>query len=113
MKRLFRRRDCADLPARADEAPRRSWRWDLRRESLYMTLWTFLFSVIVAAGVMAAAAYGFLVFFGLLVNPLFRTLPLDIERGIGIAWLADNHSALIPPVVRELRNLLRTEESGT
>ena len=46
-------------------------------------------------------------------NPLFRTLPLDIERGIGIAWLADNHSALIPPVVRELRKLLRTEETGT
>ena len=44
---------------------------------------------------------------------MFRTLPLDIERGIGIAWLADNHSALIPPVVRELRNLLRTEETGT
>ena len=88
MKRLFKRRDCATLPARPEEAPRRNWRWDLRRESLYMTLWTFLFSVIVAAGVMAAAAYGFLVFFGLLANPLFRTLAMPMLLMVFILTLA-------------------------
>ena len=88
MKRLFRRRDCADLPARADEAPRRSWRWDLRRESLYMTLWTFLCGVILTAGLMAAAAYGFLVFFGLLANPLFRTLAMPMLLMVFILTLA-------------------------
>ncbi len=44
-------------------------------------------------------------------NPLFRALPLNVDRAVGIAWLADNHSALIPPVVRELRKLFRTDES--
>ena len=87
MKNPFRRdpeRQDSRLPARREETP-----WYRRRpESLYMMLWTFLFSVIVAAGVMAAAAYGFLVFFGLLVNPLFRTLAMPTLLMVFILTLA-------------------------
>ena len=86
MKNPFRRGDRA--PARAEDAPQGGWRHNLRRESLYMTLWTFLFSVIIAASVMAAAAYGFLVFFGLLVNPLFRTLAMPTLLMVFILTLA-------------------------
>ena len=85
MKRPFRHGDGPDLPA---EAPKSGWRRDLRRESLYMTLWSFLFSVIVAAGIMAAATYGFLVFFGLLANPLFRTLAMPMLLMVFILTLA-------------------------
>ena len=53
-----------------------------------MTLWTFLFSVIVAAGILAAAAYGFLVFFGLLVNPLLSTLAMPMLLMVFILTLA-------------------------
>ena len=88
MRRLFKRRDCPGLPARQEEEPRPGWRRDLRRQSLYMTLWTFLFSVIVAASIMAAAAYGFLVFFGLLANPLFRTLAMPMLLMVFILTLA-------------------------
>lgn len=88
MRHLFKRRDCPELPARREEEPRPGWRRDLRRQSLYMTLWTFLFSVIVAASIMAAAAYGFLVFFGLLVNPLFRTLAMPMLLMVFILTLA-------------------------
>lgn len=86
MRNPFRRgrEDGASLPAKREEVP-----WYRRRpESLYMTLWTFLFSVIVAAGVMAAAAYGFLVFFGLLVNPFFRTLAMPMLLMVFILTLA-------------------------
>ena len=87
MKNPFKRPPAGEesrLPARREEVP-----WYRRRpESLYMTLWTFLFSVIVAAGVMAAAAYGFLVFFGLLVNPLFRTLAMPTLLMVFILTLA-------------------------
>ena len=88
MRHLFRRRDCPELPARQADAPQSGWRRNLRRESLYMTLWSFLFSVIVAASVMAAAAYGFLVFFGLLANPLFRTLAMPMLLMVFILTLA-------------------------
>ena len=87
MKNPFKRPPAGEesrLPARREEVP-----WYRRRpESLYMTLWTFLFSVIVAAGVMAAAAYGFLGFFGLLVNPLFRTLAMPTLLMVFILTLA-------------------------
>ena len=73
------------LQARGDEPPHRRLP---RTDSLYMTLWTFLFSVIVAAGVRAAAAYGFLVFFGLLVNPFFRMTALPILLMLFILTLA-------------------------
>ena len=53
-----------------------------------MTLWSFLFSVIVAAGIMAAAAYGFLVFFGLLVNPVFRMMAMPALLTVFILTLA-------------------------
>ena len=88
MKHPFRRRDCPDLPVRQEDELRPGWRRDLRRQSLYMTLWTFLFSVIVAASIMAAAAYGFLVFFGLLANPLFRTLAMPMLLMVFILTLA-------------------------
>ena len=88
MKHPFRRRDCPELPARQEDVPKAGWRRDLRRQSLYMTLWTFLFSVIVAASIMAAAAYGFLVFFGLLANPLFRTLAMPMLLMVFILTLA-------------------------
>ena len=90
MRNPFRRdrSEAGGLPARREDSPRRHWPWGLRPESLYMTLWTFLFSVIVAAGVMAAAAYGFLVFFGLLVNPLFRTLAMPMLLMVFILTLA-------------------------
>ena len=88
MKHPFRRRDCPDLPVRQEDELRPGWRRDLRRQSLYMTLWTFLFSVIVAASIMAAAAYGFLVFFGLLANPRFRTLAMPMLLMVFILTLA-------------------------
>ena len=88
MRNPFRRRDEGGLPARQEDGPGVNWRRIVRRESLYMTLWSFLFSVIVAAGVMAAAAYGFLVFFGLLVNPLFRTLAMPMLLMVFILTLA-------------------------
>ncbi len=88
MKHPFRRRDCPDLPVRQEDELKPGWRRDLRRQSLYMTLWTFLFSVIVAASIMAAAAYGFLVFFGLLANPLFRTLAMPMLLMVFILTLA-------------------------
>ena len=89
MRHPFRRaKPCAELPARREDGGARGWRRELRRDSLYMTLWTFLFSVIVAACVMAAAAYGFLVFFGLLVNPLFRMLAMPTLLLVFILTLA-------------------------
>ena len=88
MRNPFRRRDASGLPARQEDGPGVNWRRIVRRESLYMTLWSFLFSVIVAAGIMAAAAYGFLVFFGLLVNPLFRTLAMPMLLMVFILTLA-------------------------
>lgn len=89
MRHPFRRKaEETGLPARAEDAPQGKWRRDLRRESLYMTLWTFLCGVIIAAGVMAAAAYGFLVFFGLLVNPFFRTLAMPTLLMVFILMLA-------------------------
>ena len=59
-----------------------------RPDSLYMTLWTFLFGVILTAGLMAAAAYGFLVLFGFLVNPFFRMLALPMLLMVFILTLA-------------------------
>ena len=89
MKRPFEKQsEPAALSPRPEEEKRAGWRQDLRRESLYMTLWSFLFTVIVAAGIMAAAAYGFLVFFGLLVNPLFRMLALPTLLMVFILTLA-------------------------
>ena len=78
----------ADLPARREDAPRRRWPGVPRPESLYMTLWTFLCGVILTAGVMAAAAYGFLVFFGILVNPFYRVLALPTLLMVFILMLA-------------------------
>ena len=69
---------------------RRLWR-GVRRprmESLYMTLWTFLVGVIVAAGLMTAAAYGFLLLFGFLANPFFRMLALPALLMVFIMMLA-------------------------
>ena len=92
MRNPFRRRKTdAGLPARREDCPRRRWAripGKPRLDSLYMTLWTFLFSVIIAAGIMAAAAYGFLVFFGLLVNPFFRMLALPTLLMVFILMLA-------------------------
>lgn len=89
MKHPFRRTDKArgGLPARPDAA-RHWWRNLPRRESLYMTLWTFLCGVILTAGLMAAAAYGFLVFFGLLANPFTRTLAMPMLLMVFILMLA-------------------------
>ena len=87
MKHPFKRREAANLPAPREEP--RPWRRNLpRRESLYMTLWTFLCGVILTAGLMAAAAYGFLVFFGLLVNPFYRTLAMPTLLMVFILMLA-------------------------
>ena len=88
MKHPFRRaeRERDGLPARGDEA--RRWHSLPRRESLYMTLWTFLCGVILTAGLMAAAAYGFLVFFGLLANPFTRTLAMPTLLMVFILMLA-------------------------
>jgi len=69
-------------------APRRRWPGMPRPESLYMTLWTFLFGVILTAGLMAAAAYGFLVFFGILVNPFYRLLAMPMLLMVFILTLA-------------------------
>lgn len=82
---MKRRRDAeTGLPAVTDPARRIRHRGD----SLYMTLWTFLASVILTAGLMAAAAYGFLVFFGLLVNPFFRVLAMPTLLMVFILTLA-------------------------
>ena len=89
MSRLFRKKPAGErggVPARREEA-RRPWRSLLRPESLYMTLWTFLCGVILTAGLMAAAAYGFLVFFGLLVNPFYRTLAMPMLLMVFILML--------------------------
>ena len=53
-----------------------------------MSLWTFLCGVILTAGLMAAAAYGFLVFFGLLVNPVFRMMAMPMLLMVFILTLA-------------------------
>ncbi|MBR1822157.1 MAG: HAMP domain-containing histidine kinase [Clostridia bacterium] len=93
MRNPFKRRAASDLPACKEEA-RRWWQtlpgWHNlpRRESLYMTLWTFLCGVILTAGLMAAAAYGFLVFFGLLVNPFYRMLAMPTLLMVFILMLA-------------------------
>lgn len=81
-----RRGDVVNLPAPAD--PRPGPRERHRGDSLNMTLWTFLASVILTAGLMAAAAYGFLVFFGLLVNPFFRLLAMPTLLMVFILTLA-------------------------
>ena len=87
MRHPFRRREKADLPVRREKI-RHWWRSFPRRESLYMTLWTFLCGVILTAGLMAAAAYGFLVFFGLLVNPFYRQLAMPMLLMVFILMLA-------------------------
>ena len=87
MRHPFKRRQGADVPARREEI-RHWWKSFPRRESLYMTLWTFLCGVILTAGLMAAAAYGFLVFFGLLVNPFYRTLAMPTLLMVFILMLA-------------------------
>lgn len=79
-----RREDEPGLPATVESAPHPRRRGD----SLYMTLWTFLASVILTAGLMAGAAYGFLVFFGLLVNPFFRVLAMPTLLMVFILTLA-------------------------
>ena len=86
MKNPFKREE-GGLPAPHD--PARHWWQNLpRRDSFYMTLWTFLCGVILTAGLMAAAAYGFLVFFGLLVNPFTRTLAMPTLLMVFILMLA-------------------------
>ena len=82
MKNPFRRRERGGLPVFRDGARQP------KLNSLYMTLWTFLVSVIFAAGLMAAAAYGFLVLFGLLVNPFFRMLAMPVLLMVFIMMLA-------------------------
>ncbi len=86
MKNPFKR-EAGGLPAPHDPA-RHWWRNLPRRDSFYMTLWTFLCGVILTAGLMAAAAYGFLVFFGLLVNPFTRTLAMPTLLMVFILMLA-------------------------
>ena len=91
MRNPFRRRErpeCPELPAKPSDAPRRRWQVVPRPESLYMTLLVFLFGVILTAGLMAAAAYGFLVFFGILVNPVFRVMALPTLLMVFILTLA-------------------------
>ena len=87
MRHPFKRQPKADLPARREDI-HHWWNSLPRRESLYMTLWTFLCGVILTAGLMAAAAYGFLVFFGLLVNPFYRTLAMPMLLMVFILMLA-------------------------
>ncbi len=91
MRHPFRRgtqTEEAGLPAKREDAPRRRWPGIPRPESLYMTLWTFLCGVILTAGLMAAAAYGFLVFFGILANPFYRVLALPTLLMVFILMLA-------------------------
>lgn len=89
MKNPFKRRaEVSGLPDCPRKEAHRRWMSLPRRESLYMTLWTFLCGVILTAGLMAAAAYGFLVFFGLLVNPFYRTLAMPMLLMVFILMLA-------------------------
>lgn len=91
MRNPFRRggrAEGSELPVRSAEETRRRRLGLPRPESLYMTMWTFLFGVILTAGLMAAAAYGFLVFFGLLVNPMFRMMAMPILLMVFILTLA-------------------------
>ena len=85
---FFRRREASGPPAVQDQPPAHPGRERRLRDSLYMTLWTFLVSVILTAGLMAAAAYGFLVFFGILVNPLYRVLAMPTLLMVFILTLA-------------------------
>ena len=89
MRNPFRRDrdgDAANLPAHRGFRSRvPSWP---RQDSLYMTLWTFLFSVILASGLMAAAAYGALILFGLLVNPFYRMLAMPVLLTVFILMLS-------------------------
>ena len=87
MKNPFKRTGTGGLPA-PREAARRWWQGLPRRDSFYMTLWTFLCGVIITAALLAAAAYGFLVFFGLLVNPFTRTLAMPTLLMVFILMLA-------------------------
>ena len=88
MKHPFKRRSPqSDLPVRREE-DHRWWQSLPRRDSFYMTLWTFLCGVILTAALMAAAAYGFLVFFGLLANPFTRMLAMPALLAVFILMLA-------------------------
>jgi len=88
LKNPFKHRaEAGGLPVRREEG--HHWWGSLpRRGSFYMTLWTFLCGVLLTAGLMAAAAYGFLVFFGLLVNPFTRTLAMPMLLVVFILMLA-------------------------
>lgn len=88
MKNPFKRQaEAGGLPVRREEG--HHWWGSLpRRGSFYMTLWTFLCGVLLTAALMAAAAYGFLVFFGLLVNPFTRTLAMPMLLVVFILMLA-------------------------
>ena len=88
MKNPFKHQaEAGGLPVRREEG--HHWWGSLpRRGSFYMTLWTFLCGVLLTAALMAAAAYGFLVFFGLLVNPFTRTLAMPMLLVVFILMLA-------------------------
>ena len=59
-----------------------------RLSSVYMTLLVFLIGVIVAAGLMTAAVYGFLVLMGILVNPFTRLMAIPALLILFITTLA-------------------------
>ena len=88
MKHPFRRGETSGLPVEQKGGRRFHMPSRPRLDSLYMTLWTFLFSVILTAGLMAAAAYGFLMLFGMLVNPFFRMAALPVLMMVFILTLA-------------------------
>ncbi len=58
-----------------------------KRDSIYATLMVLLLGVILAAGLITVAIYGFLVFFGLLVNPAFRVIALPTMLTLSIVML--------------------------
>ena len=55
--------------------------------SIYMTLMVFLLGVIVTSAIITAAIYLFLLFFGLLVNPVFRVVAMPMVLALCIVML--------------------------
>ena len=80
-----------------------------RPDSVYMTLLVFLIGVIIAAGLMTAAVYGFLVLMGILVNPFTRLLAMPALLILFITALAAGmgRSKLKPmnDLARAMRNV--------
>ena len=59
-----------------------------RLDSIYMTLMVFLIGVIIASGLLAAAAYALLLLVGILVNPVARLLTIPALMMLFITMLA-------------------------